>query len=318
MARSMSSRVGGGTCSGQIGAPVGLGERVVVQEHEREVVAAHLGGLVGDVAGVLLALGADDRRRDHHVVVDVPAHGRGLGHGLLVGLHVAAHLVDGADGEAEHADAVAAGLGVGVGVAGRHPDRWVRGAAAVGLGEDVALGRRERRPVVGVERRLPHLLELPDDLVPHGLGLGGPQAEGADLVRAGAAAAAELEAALGQVVAHGDPLGQAHRVVLRRVQRPDARAHVDALGERERVRDERLARREVRVLGEGVVLAHPGVLEAVPVGLDDQVDVELHRLVLGGRVVGHLAVQGHLDEDPELHADRPSTHSTLQTIVWQT
>ena len=54
--------------------------------------------------------------------------------------------------------------------------------------------------------------------------------EAEDLVAARAAAGAELEAPVGEVVEHRDALGDLRRVVHLRQRVEDARAEVDALG----------------------------------------------------------------------------------------
>jgi hypothetical protein len=103
------------------------------------------------------------------------------------------------------------------------------------------------------------------------------------------------------VIEHGDTLGDTNRMVGDRVEREDARADMDALGLRERVGDERLAGREVRVLGQRVVLGAPHVLPVVPVGFADELELVDHGPVFGDRVVCLRTRQEHLHEDPELH-----------------
>ena len=87
-----------------------------------------------------------------------------------------------------------------------------------------------------------------------------------DLVAARAAAGAELEAAVGEVVEHRDALGDLRRVVHLRERVEDARADVDALGGVREVAGDHVVGREVRVLVEEVVLGDPHVLEPGAVG----------------------------------------------------
>ncbi len=114
---------------------------------------------------------------------------------------------------------------------------------------------------------------------------------------------AELEATVAQVVEHRDALGHARRVVHRRRQVEDARPEVHALGLAGDVAHEHLARGDVRVLLQEVVLGEPGVLEVVPVtgdrdgGLVQQPPVLEAALLVGRRLVGHVTRV----EDPEFH-----------------
>ena len=62
-----------------------------------------------------------------------------------------------------------------------------------------------------------------------------------------------------------------------------------------------LGRRHVAVLGEGVVLAEPGVLPVVVVGEDRVLGLPHQRLVLPARVVGRRAGDVAVEEDAELH-----------------
>ena len=77
---------------------------------------------------------------------------------------------------------------------------------------------------------------------------------------------------LGEVVEHGDPLGDLRRVVHLRQRVEDARADVDALGRVGEVAGDHVVGREVRVLVEEVVLGDPHVLEAGLVGGLDRGD----------------------------------------------
>jgi hypothetical protein len=152
--------------------------------------------------------------------------------------------------------------------------------------------------------RLPHLDQLGQDLVEHGLGEVGLGDAEALLLGGGAAPAhAQLEAPAAQVVEHGDLLGGAERVVHRRGDVEDARPDVDALGRRRAPAEERLVGREVRVLLQEVVLGGPQVLEAGAVGGLHPLELLLEPDVLG-RVpvlVDHRGRHVHPVEDPELH-----------------
>ena len=88
------------------------------------------------------------------------------------------------------------------------------------------------------------------------------------------------------MVEHGDALGDADGVVHLRVHVEDPRPDVDVLGDRGEVAEVHLVGREVRVLGEEVVLGDPHVLPAVLVGLLHELDLVQQRLVL--RVRPHL------------------------------
>ena len=102
--------------------------------------------------------------------------------------------------------------------------------AEYGLGSTLRAGIEKNLPSKpGYSSALPHLAELADDLVEHVAGeVGIVDAEALLLGGRRAAAHAELEAALREVVEHRDPLGDACRVVHRRRDVEDARADVDA------------------------------------------------------------------------------------------
>ena len=137
-----------------------------------------------------------------------------------------------------------------------------------GFGSTLRARHREEPAVEArVLARPPHLGELAHHLVEHvAREVGIVDAEAALLGGRRAAAHAELEAPLRQVVEHRDALGDAGRMVDRRRDVEDPRAQVDARGRRREVTEEHLVGREVRVLGEEVVLGRPRVLEAGTVG----------------------------------------------------
>ena len=202
---------------------------------------------------------------------------------------------------------------VGTRIARGDPQRGV--GMRIGLGEDVegtpaaghhlrSLGGGNERPAVGVRVALlpPHLGQLADRLVPVGPRLVVGQAEAAYLVAPRAAARPELEPPLAELVEHRDALGESDRVVHHGVHVEDARAEVDALGDRQRVGAERGGVGEVGVLFEEVVLAHPNVLEVVLVGETDHVQLAPHPVLFVDRAVGvRLTRSMSLYEDTELH-----------------
>ena len=187
------------------------------------------------------------------------------------------------------------------GIAAGHPDGRV--ALAVGLGEDV-VGRRhgEVLALEHVVTLLPHAWDLADDLVPLGLGrVLVEDVEGGHLVAARTAAGPPLEPVVGEVVHHGGPLGVADGVLLAGRQTVDGRTDVDPLGPGGHVAHDRLGSRHVRVLGQGVVLAEPGVLPVVEVGRDGDLELALDHQVLGIGVTGRRPREIPVDEDSELH-----------------
>ena len=72
------------------------------------------------------------------------------------------------------------------------------------------------------------------------------------------------------------------------IQVEDPGSDVDLLRDGTEVRDEHLARREMGVLFEKVVLGQPRVLESVAIGLLDQLDLSLEN----ARVLGVLKAAG--------------------------
>ena len=152
----------------------------------------------------------------------------------------------------------------------------------VGLGQHPAVGHGEELSVVGVVVFFPHAHDLGKGLVPHLAGsLHRVDAEAVHLHRRRAPSGAELEAAFAEVVEHGHPFRDARRMVDRRCDVEDGRAHVDALGGGQNVGHEGLGVGQVRVLVEEVMLGRPRVLEARLVGGLDVGDLVLQRLVLG-------------------------------------
>ena len=126
--------------------------------------------------------------------------------------------------------------------------------------------------------------------------------EAQDLVAARAPAGAELEAAAGQVVEHGHPLGHFGRVVHLGQGVEDSRSDVDALGGMRQIAGDGIVGRHVGVLVEEVVLGEPHILEPRLVRGDHQIQFFHERLVFGIWVI-FPAMLGHvpLDEKSKLH-----------------
>ena len=108
---------------------------------------------------------------------------------------------------------------------------------------------------------------------------------------------------LGEVVEHGDALGDLRRVVHLGERVEDARADVDALGRVREIAGDDVVGREVRVLVEEVVLGEPHVLEPGAIGGLDGGDLVHERPVLG---LGEVFASPErrvvsLDEQPKLH-----------------
>ena len=136
-----------------------------------------------------------------------------------------------ADREAEHAEALAGGHRVARRVAGGVPHRRVR--LHVRLGQDLARRQRPELALVALVGRPAStssgtraITSSQISRVPVRSFMLGEEAE--DLVAPGAAAGAELEAAVGEVVEHRHPLGDLGRVVDLGERVEDARAEVDA------------------------------------------------------------------------------------------
>src|SRR5215213_3542288 len=94
----------------------------------------------------------------------------------------------------------------------------------------------------------------------------------------------------------------ARRVAHRRRDVDDARADVDALRDRERVRHPCLVGGEVRVLVEEVVLGHPDVLEVRAIGCLHDVELGPQHVLLGLPRFATVVRVVHADEDTELHS----------------
>jgi len=81
----------------------------------------------------------------------------------------------------------------------------------------------------------------------------------------------------------------------------DSGPEVDALRAGGHVADDHFGCRHVGVLAQAVVLAVPGVLPVVEIGLDAVLDLPLEHEVLGPAVEGRRAGEIPVDEDSELH-----------------
>ena len=108
-----------------------------------------------------------------------------------------------------------------------------------------------------------------------------------------AAAGAELEAALGEMVEHRDALGDLRGVVHLGEWVEDARADVDALGGLGEITGHHVVGRQVRVLVEEVVLGEPHVLEPGSVGRLHRRDLVHEGAMLGlDRIVAPAGMPG--------------------------
>ena len=190
-----------------------------------------------------------------------------------------------------------------------------------GLGSTLRVRHAEELAVVAVILLLPHAHELGQHFGHHLAGeVGIVDAEAPLLGGRRAPAGAELEAPLGKVVEHGHPLGDTRRVVDGRRDVEDARADVDVgrLGRHEG--QERLGGREMRVVGQEVVLGGPGVLEPGLVGRHDEGHFVHDAVVLGrrrraehgilGRRQAALKIPNSMGEHvlPYGAADKPAAH----------
>ena len=262
---------------------LGLGEGVVVFEHQRLQIADAV-EVCCHFTGFLAVFQADHAVGDHYIVVHIVAHGLCVYDRLFVGLDMFFHLEDGAHIEAEHAHSVVGRLFVCGGVACGDPHGRVR--VHIGLGKDIEASPcalfwgLEGLAFVGVFGLPPHLSELPDHLFPVGLGVFFLDAEAAYLVAARASAGAELKAAFGDMIQHGDSLGELDGMIDYRVQVEDARAQVYLLGLGEGVAHENLAGRGVRIVLQEVVLGDPGILPVVLICHADELQIIHETLML--------------------------------------
>ena len=155
-----------------------------------------------------------------------------------------------------------------------------------------------RRPEIALElhrRAGPGLLDQLDALLDPLAALLHVDAENVELVADEAAADAEIEPALRQLVERRRLLGHPHRIVER--QHGRAGAEPDALGARREIGEERVVGREQPAVPHEMVLDDPGVVDADPVGefdlLDDAAIVRLR--------VAHRRQIGRQIEQPEFH-----------------
>ena len=201
--------------------------------------------------------------------------------------------------EAQCAHAAAPGPLDGVELRAGHPDGRMRLLQRLGHHvaerdvEVLAVMLRAALPEHREDRR--HGLVEHVALVLHGA------AERLELGDGGALAHAELAASVAQEIEHGDALGNARGVIGGELQ--DAVAEADAPGALAGGGEKRLRRGAVRVLLEEVVLHHPRVVVADPVGqldLRQGIPIELVLPILGP---GPRQLQ--LIEDAELHVSLP-------------
>jgi hypothetical protein len=116
-----------------------------------------------------------------------------------------------------------------------------------------------------------------------------------------AAAGAELEALVGDMVEHRGALGDADRVLLLRRQRGDPRGEVDLLGLSGDPAHHHFGCRHMAVFDEAVVLAEPGVLPVVLVGEDDVLRLLHQFVVLALGVMRAGPRQVAVEKDSEFH-----------------
>ena len=252
------------------------------------------------MARLVAVLEAEHVGGDGDVVVDVLADRllAALDRRLVVA-DVLGDLGRRAEGEAERAETELARLDEGGRARAGDPDGRV--GLGVGLGQHVPLRHAEVLPLERVGLVAPHARDLLERLAPHGLGLGRRRdGKARPLRRRRAAAGAELDPTLGEMIHDRDALGDARRVVHRGGDVDDRGADVDALGPRRHPGEVDLGRRLVGVVLQEVVLGRPVVLEARR--LDRERDLELAEVA---RVLVVPRRDVHLREDPELHGRLP-------------
>ena len=106
-------------------------------------------------------------------------------------------------------------------------------------------------------------------------------AEGIELVADEAASDAEVEPSPGELVERGSLFRHPNGVVQRQDRGPGAEA--DALGPPREIGEKRVVRRQQTAVPDEMVLHHPRVIDADPVGVDDLLD---HVVVMGMGVAG--------------------------------
>ena len=171
----------------------------------------------------------------------------------------------------------------------------------IGLGKHVSQRHVEILAVMLAGAVLEHREDGLHGLVEHGALVVHGAAERLELGDGSALAHAELDASVAEQIEHGDALGHTGGVVGGDLE--DAVAEADLLCALAGGGEERLGRRAVGVFLEEVVLHHPGVVVAEPVGqlhLRQRVLIELELAVLLPR-----PRQLQLVEDAELHRVPP-------------
>src|SRR5579864_6067765 len=152
-----------------------------------------------------------------------------------------------------------------------------------GLGNNLARWQPEKlafpfEDVVGP--RADHDVER---LFPHPAGFGGVDAEAFEFFAADRPPGAEFKTAAAQEVERRTHLGDAHRMVVREWQQPNAVTDPNLAGALRDRAVEHLGRRTVRELGQKMMLDRPEMTEADSFSLDHLGDYLLERVVLGGR-----------------------------------
>ena len=211
--------------------------------------------------------------------------------------------------EAERAKAVLAGALDGRQLRARHPQRRMR--LLHRLRHDVAQGNVEILAVMLAAAFLEHREDRLHGLLEHfALGFH-VAAERRQLGDRGALAHAEFAAAVAEQIEHRDALGDARGMVGGELE--DAVAEPDVLGALAGGGEKGFRRRRMRVFLEEMMLHHPGMVVAEPVGgleLRQRVLVELE-LVAGLPRPRQL----QLIEDAELHDVSPATGLLLLRSV---
>ena len=156
---------------------------------------------------------------------------------------------------------------------------------------------RGPEPAVEFERRLaPRLADQVDPFLDPLAALLHRHPEGVELVADEAATDAEIEASLRKLVESGRLFRHPNRVVQRQDRRPGTQP--DPFGPRREEGEKRVVRRQQTAMADEVVLHHPCVIDADPVGVDDLLD---HVVVMGMGVAG-LGQVGRQEKQAEFHS----------------
>ena len=216
----------------------------MVEVHHGDQISAPLAKRY--LASLLACLTADDRVRDHHVVILELADRIGaVCNALLVGLDPTPQCEDRLEVECDGTDAHLAGGLEGGRVPTGDPDR--RMTLSIGLGQDVVRSRhRERFAMELIVDLFPHTGNLTHDLIPFRLGgVLVHDVEALHLMASCTTTGSPFEPVVGEVVHRRGALGEPHRVFLAGRQTVDRGAQVDVVGLRGHVADHDLRGREL-------------------------------------------------------------------------